>query len=198
MLRFCALLTLLISGSALRGADIYSTYDLLAPSTHAFDIIDDISTDREGAAYLFSPIRKSSTSSKERAIDQFTGKPLDLDKVDAAAARASGLVPGRIPDDQKFIRVKFAQSVPKNGEERTRIYKTFTDPASYNEKDDTLIFERQTTVKRSIVILPTGYELIRSEAPAIVSTDADGRIRISFLNDRDDQLLLKIIGRRRK
>ena len=87
--------------------------------------------------------------------------------MDAAAARASGLVPGRIPDDQKFIRVKFAQAVPKNGQARTRIYKTFTDPASYNEKDDTLIFERQSTVrsKRNVVILPAlAYELIRLSA----------------------------------
>ena len=47
-----------------------------------------------------------------------------------------------------------------------------------------------------VVVLPKGYELVGSQSPGIVSTDADGRVRISFLNDRDDQLPVKIIGRK--
>jgi hypothetical protein len=38
--------------------------------------------------------------------------------------------------------------------------------------------------------------LIASASPGIVSTDADGRVRVSFLNDRDDQLPVKIVGRK--
>ena len=44
--------------------------------------------------------------------------------------------------------------------------------------------------------LPKGYELVGSSSPAIVSLEADGRIHVSFLNDRDDQLPVKIVGRR--
>ena len=33
--------------------------------------------------------------------------------------------------------------------------------------------------------------------PAIVSTEADGRVKASFVNDRDDVLPVKIVGRRR-
>jgi hypothetical protein len=47
-----------------------------------------------------------------------------------------------------------------------------------------------------VVLLPKGWELIECASPAIVSTDADGRIRVSFLNDRDDQLPVKIVARR--
>jgi len=39
---------------------------------------------------------------------------------------------------------------------------------------------------------------VGSASPAIVSTDAAGRVHVSFLNDRDDQLPVKIIGRRLK
>jgi hypothetical protein len=176
----------------------YSIYDLQPPSTHSFDIIYDVSSDRESAAYFFNPIRKGSISSKESVIDLFTGKPLEFAEVDAAVARASGLVRGKIDDDQKYIRVKFLHPVPKNGEVRIRIIKTYTDPPSYYEKDNTLVFDRPMGIKRNMVILPAGYELIRSESPAIVSTDPDGRVRLSFLNDRDDQLPVKIIGRRVK
>jgi hypothetical protein len=44
-------------------------------------------------------------------------------------------------------------------------------------------------------VLPGGYELIACSAPGIVSTGTDGRIRVSFFNDRDDQLLVRLRGR---
>ena len=47
-----------------------------------------------------------------------------------------------------------------------------------------------------MVILPKGYELAGSASPAMVSMEADGRIHVSFLNDRDDQLPVKIVGRK--
>jgi hypothetical protein len=79
---------------------------------------------------------------------------------------------------------------------RIRIYKTYTDPPSYYEKDNTLVFDRPLGIKRNVVLLPKGYELTASQSPGIVSTDADGRVRISFLNDRDDQLPVKITARK--
>ncbi|MBZ5602872.1 MAG: hypothetical protein LAO79_11250 [Acidobacteriia bacterium] len=178
--------------------EAYTIYDLLPPATHSFDILYDVSSSREGAAYFFNPIRIGSVSTKESVIDLFTGKPLQFEEVDAAVARQSGLVRGKIPDNQRYIRVKFLNPVPKNGEVRIRIVKTYTDPPSYYERDDTLIFDRPLGIKRNIVILPKGYELIASGSPAQVSTDADGRVRVSFLNDRDDQLPVKIVGRKVK
>jgi dUTPase len=47
-----------------------------------------------------------------------------------------------------------------------------------------------------VVVLPKGWELVECASPGIVSTDTDGRIRVSFLNDRDDQLPVKIVARR--
>jgi len=180
----------------LRAASDYTVYELLAPGTHSFDILYDVSIDREGAAYFFNPIRPGSVATNERVIDLSTGKPLEFGEVDAKTARESGLVRGKIADDQKYIRVKFARPVPKNGEVRIRIYKTYTDPPSYFEKDNTLVFDRPLGIKRNVVVLPKGYELVASQSPGIVSTDADGRVRISFLNDRDDQLPVKITGRK--
>ena len=48
----------------LPAADEITVYELLAPSTHSFDIIYDVTATREGAAYFFNPIRKASTASK--------------------------------------------------------------------------------------------------------------------------------------
>ena len=43
-----------------------------------------------------------------------------------------------------------------------------------------------------MIVLPVGFELIVCSAPGIVTAGADGRARVSFLNDRDDQLLVKL------
>ncbi len=151
---------------------------------------------REGAPYFFNPIRAGSVATKERVVDRATGKPLEWDTVDGKSAQASGFVNARTADDAQFLRVKLARPVPKGGETRIRIYKTYTDPPSYYEKDGGFVFDRPLGVKRNVVILPKGYELVGSASPAIVAMEKDGRIHVSFVNDRDDQLPVRIVGRR--
>jgi hypothetical protein len=190
------ILLIVTFAAAALAADELTVYELLPPSSHSFDIIYDVTATREGAPYFFNPIRQGSVASKERVVDRATGKPLEWDVVDGKAAKASGLVNGRTADDAGFLRVKLARPVPKGGESRIRIYKTYTDPPSYYEKDSGFVFDRPLGIKRNVVVLPAGYELVGSASPGIVSTGADGRIRISFLNDRDDQLPVRIVGRK--
>jgi hypothetical protein len=181
---------------ALFAADEMTVYDLLAPATHSFNIVYDVSATREGAGYFFNPIRPGSTASKERVVDRATGKPLQFTTVDGKAAKASGGVDRSTPDDSQFLRVTLIKPVPKGAETRIRIYKTYTDAPSYYETAAGFVFDRPLGIHRNIVIMPAGYELIGSASPAMVSTDPDGRIRLSFLNDRDDQLPVRVTGRR--
>jgi len=180
----------------LGAADEMTVYDLLAPATHSFDIIYDVSATAAGAAWFFNPIRPGSTASKERAIDRATGKPLSLSIVDGKTAKSAGGIDASTPDDARFLRIALPRPVPKGSETRIRIFKTYTDAGSYNETAAGLVFDRPLSIKRNLVILPKGYELTGSASPAIVSTDADGRIRLSFLNDRDDQLPVRVTARR--
>jgi len=192
-------LTLLfLLGSAAFASDELTVYELLPPSTHSFDIIYDVTQPREGAAYFFNPIRQGSVATKERVVDRATGRPLEFQTVDGKAAKASGLVGSRAADSAEYLRVTLAKPVAKGAEARIRIYKTYTDPPSYYEKDGGFVFDRPLGIKRNVVVLPAGYELVGSASPGIVSTDPDGRVRISFLNDRDDQLPVKIVGRKLK
>ena len=177
-------------------ADEMTLYELLPPETHSFAITYDVTATREGAAYFFNPIRPGSTASKESVIDHATGKPLQFDTVTGKDAKASGGVSPRTADDALFLRVTLASPVPKNGERRIRIFKTYTDAPSYGLKDGLLVFDRPLGIKRNVVVLPAGWELVGNASPGIVSTDPDGRVRISFVNDRDDQLPVKITARR--
>jgi hypothetical protein len=182
----------------LAAADEVTVYDLLAPETHRFAIIYDVSATREGAPYFLNPIRRGSVADKESVIDRATGQALKFDVISGKTAKAEGIGGRNAADDDQFLRVHLLKPVAKGSETRIRIYKTYTDAASYWEKDGVLAWERPLGIKRNVVILPLGYELIGSASPAIVSTDPDGRIRLSFLNDRDDQLPVKIAARRTK
>lgn len=190
------LLVLLLAACPLPAADEITVYDLLAPSTHSFDIIYDVSATRTGAAYYCNPIRPGSVASKERVVDRASGKPLEFELVTGRAAKASGCV-AAAADDAQFLRVKLPRPVPERAETRIRIFKTYTDAPSYHEKDNGLVFDRPLGIKRNVVVLPKGYELVGSASPAMVSTDTDGRVHVSFLNDRDDQLPVKVVGRRK-
>ena len=186
---------LLVASSAL-AADEFTLYDLLPPETHQFAITYDVTQATEGASLFFNPIRPGSIVSKEKVIARANGASLQFEVVNGKEAKASGLVSPKTADDAQFIRVHLPGPVPKGGETRIRILKTYTDAPSYSLKDGDLVFDRPLGIKRNVVLLPKGFELVGCASPGMVSTDADGRVRISFVNDRDDQLPVKITARR--
>lgn len=177
-------------------ADEFTLYELQPPETHQFAITYDVTATREGAQFFFNPIRPGSVATKERVIDRSSGKELKFETVNGKAAKATGLVPSETPDNAEFIKVYLRGAVPKGGETRIRIFKTYTDAPSYTVTDGKLVFARPLGIKRNVVLLPKGWELVECASPGIVSTDDDGRVRVSFVNDRDDQLPVKIIARR--
>jgi len=189
-------LLLLLLAAPLHAADEFTLYDLLAPESHQFAITYDVTQDREGAELFFNPIRVGSIATKERVIARANGKDLQFEVVSGKEAKTSGLVSAKAADDAQFIRVHLPAAVPKGGETRIRILKTYTDAASYYLKDGNLVFERPLGIRRNVVLLPKSWEVIECASPAIISTDADGRVRVSFLNDRDDQLPVKVVARR--
>ena len=186
---------LLVAG-VLSAEDGLTIYELLAPNTHKFLITYDVSTAVEGARFYLNPIRRGSRVSGESVIDLATGKPLEWENIDGKTARESGLLSRDVPDDSLFLNVRLAYPVPKDGQARLRIIKTYEDAASYQGDEKQITFERRLGIRRNVVVLPPGYELIESSVAAIVDTQADGRIRVSALNDRDDELPLKIRGRK--
>jgi hypothetical protein len=188
------IIALLLLAAAARASDEITIYELLAPDSHSFAITYDMATTVAGSPYLFNPIRRGSVASNERVIDAASGKELKFQVVSAADAQAHGLL-GR-PSADQYIQVTLAHAVPPNGEARVRIFKTYTDAASYNADGAELVFQRSFGIKRNVIVLPKGYELIACGAPGIVSLQADGRIRVSFTNDRDDELMVRLRGRK--
>jgi len=191
------LLTVLIPIPAI-AIDEMTVYELLAPDTHKFAIRYDVSATEEGSKYYFNIIRPGSKASDEKVLDRATGKEIPFELTDGKDAKANGQADKDTPDDAKFIKISLPHPVPKDGECRLRILKTYEDPKSYFVENDLLIFDRSLGVKRNMIILPLGYELVGSTVPAIVDIGSDNRVRISMVNDRDDELGVKITARKIK
>ena len=198
-LAFVLALATLVGGSLagqIVADDELTRYELLAPESHRFAIVYDVTTSVADARFFFNPIREGSVSTDERVVDRATGQELKWTLVKGKEAKASGLVEATVKDEAPFIKIELASPVPKGGERRIRIYKTYLDAKSYRAEGDRIVFERSLSIRRNEVVLPAGYELVGSAVPAIVSTEADGRVVASFVNDRDDELPVKIEGRR--
>src|SRR5580692_12737128 len=99
------LFALLLLAVPVFAADELTVYDLLAPDTHRFAIIYDVSATREGAPYYLNPIRRGSVADKERVVDRATGQELKFDTIDGKTAKAEGSGGRNAADDDQFLRV---------------------------------------------------------------------------------------------
>lgn len=175
-------------------SDAYTRYELLAPGSHAFRIIYEITASTPGATAYFNPIRPGSVAIDESVTDRATGKPLPFGVVSGDVAKAGG-VRGAAPGNQ-YIRVELGRPVPADGGEgRVLIDKTYEDAKSYYQEGDVIVFDRPLGNKRNAVVLPAGYELVSCNYPAQVLQEADGRIKIAFWNNTPAEAPLVVKAR---
>jgi hypothetical protein len=176
--------------------DEYTRYELLAPETAQFRIFYEVTAITPGALYYFNPIRKGSQVSDESVLDRMTGKPLKFEEVSGAEARAAGME--RADLDTRYIKVTLPRAVPKDGQVRLQIDKTYKDAKSYFTDGELVVFSRPLGIKRNSVVLPAGYELVSCNVPSQVIEQKDGRLAISFMNAGPDQASLVVKARKLK
>ncbi|HWI19601.1 MAG TPA: hypothetical protein VNT81_17730 [Vicinamibacterales bacterium] len=160
--------------------DDYTRYELLGPDTAQFRILYEVTATTPGAKFFFNAIRKGSIATDERVSDMMTGLPLKWEIVSGAQARAEGHPTADL--ETEWLKVHLARPVPKGGEGRVLIDKTYKDPKSYFRDGETIVFDRSLGIRRNAVVLPAGYRLISCNVPSQVMATADGRVMITFLN----------------
>jgi hypothetical protein len=160
--------------------DDYTRYELLGPDTAQFRILYEVTATTPGARFFFNAIRKGSIASDERVSDMMTGQPLKWEVVSGAQARTEGHPTADL--ETEWLKVHLARPVPKGGEGRVLIDKTYKDAKSYFRDGDTIVFDRSLGIRRNAVVLPPGYRLISCNVPSQVMPTADGRVMITFLN----------------
>jgi len=178
-----------------RESDEYTLYELLDPDSAQFHILFEVTAITPGATAYFNPIRKGSTASGESVRDRATSQTLPFEVVSGEEARKSGLPEADLAMD--YIRVHLPRPVPAEGGIRLLIEKTYKDAKSYaREGADRIVFSRTLGIRRNAIVLPAGYELIGCNYPSQVVTNAQGRIKVSFMHPGPDAVPLVLKARR--
>ena len=160
--------------------DDYTRYELLGPDSAQFRIFYEVTGTTAGAPFFFNAIRKGSIATDERVVDLMTGQPLKWEVVTGAQARAEGHPTAAL--DTAWLKVFLARPVPRGGEARVLIDKTYKDAKSYYRDGDAIVFDRSLGIRRNAVVLPAGYRLVTCNVPSQVLTTPDGRVMITFMN----------------
>ena len=186
-------------------ADDYTRYELLDPSTASFRILYEVTATAVGARHYWNPIRKGSVASNESVTDPASGERLKFVEVSGIEAKANGL--STADPQTRYIQIELPRPVPKNGEVRLRIDKTYKDEKTYytDPKTGFIVFDRSLGIKRNAVVLPPGYELVSCNYPSQVYAEpvpAEGakpattRLRMSFMNIGPDAVSYLVRARR--
>ena len=174
-------------------------YELQPPETHAFDLYHDYTESRAGVSTYINVVRTGSTVSNPSARNLDTGERLTSETLKGDAITRAKIDMGNEPPvtaATEIVVFRFPP-VPVNGSTRLRMSETYTDSARYRLVGDELVWDRGFGRPINTVVLPTGWVLTNSAVPAVVTTRADGRVQLEFVNARDDEIQVLITARRR-
>jgi len=159
--------------------DEYTKYELLEPDSASFRIRYEVTATTAGAKYYYNPIRKGSVATDESVYDAMSGEALQFEIVSGAAAQKDPLM-AESDAGGNYIKVHLARPVPKEGQARLIILKTYKDAKSYFRDGNAIVFNRALGIKRNSVVLPTGYEVVGCNVASQILPQADGRTTVSF------------------
>lgn len=172
-------------------------YFLQPPETHSFYLYHDYTESRPGIDRYLNVVRAGSTASGPSARILDTGETLQVETLKGADLLKAGLEEGEEVKPEDDVVVIHFHAVQPGGSARLRIAETYTDAKSYRLEGDELVFDRTFGRPRNSVVLPAGWYLTASSIPAMVSEAADGRIRLDFVNPRNDEIAVLIKAKRR-
>jgi len=172
-------------------------YFLQQPETHAFDLYHDYTESRPGVDRYLNVVRGGSAVSSPSALILDTGERLVVETLEGARITEARIDIGEPVTDQsgvvviRFAPVKQGQSV------RLRISETYTDAGRYGIVGDELVWDRAFGRPANAMVLPQGWYLTNCSIPATVSLQADGRVRLDFINPRNDNIEVLVTAKRR-
>lgn len=175
-----ALANLRVTERAIQDREI--VYFLQQPETHSFRLYHDYTESRPGVATYRNVVRGGSTVSDPSARLLDTGAPLRVETVKEK--------------DAEVVIIHFP-AVEQGKSSRLRITETYTDPGRYGLVNGQLVWNRNFGRPANDVVLPEGWYLTDSTIPATISLEADGRVRLAFINPRPDSIDVVIKARRR-
>lgn len=173
-------------------------YFLLAPETHSFELYHDVTIRDVGRSTYINVVRTGSKVSNPSALCLDTGEPLKVETLRGDEITKAKIDIGEPVTPESEAAVVRFPAVAKGATTRIRITETYTDPARYRIEGDLVIWDRSFGRPRNAILLPEGYELVASAFPARISLTSDNRIRLDFLNPRNDEVRALVHMRKRR
>lgn len=187
------LLSVPLTGNSQNDPDSYTRYELLSPASQSFRIIYDVSAVRAGSEMYWNTLRKGSEHIVDGVIDRMSGKELKWSIVNGIEAKDNGHQ--NADPETDYLQIELPRPVPKGGEIRLRIDKTYKDAESYFREGDKVVFTRSLGIKKNSIVLPAGYELLSCNTPVQVEMFDTERIKLSFINVTPGAINLRIEAR---
>ena len=172
-------------------------YFLQQPETHAFRLYHDYTESRVGMDRYVNVVRQGSKASNPSARILDTGEALRVETLRGSEITDRGVDIGRNPTSETEVVVIWFDPVGPGRSVRLRIEETYTDPNRYVLAGDELVWDREFGRPRNTVILPAGWYVTANAVPAVVDETEDGRIRLRYINDRQDAIRVFIKAKRR-
>ena len=172
-------------------------YFLQPPETHAFDLYHDYTESRPGVDSYLNIVRGGSKVSNPSALILDTGEKLVVETLRGTKITDAKIDIGEpVTEMSEVVVIRFAP-VKQGQSVRLRISETYTDPGRYGIVGDELIWDRAFGRPANAMVLPAGWYLTNCSIPATVSMLPDGRVRLDFVNPRNDNVEVLVTARRR-
>jgi hypothetical protein len=147
-------------------------------------------------SHYFNVVRAGSTVANPSAVLLDTGEALKVETMSGAELKKRGLDAGEPVTGTTQIVVISFPAVRQGQSARLRITETYTDSIRYTLDGDELVWDRAFGRPRNSVVLPAGWAVVASSTPGVITQDADGRQRLYFENNRNDEMQVLIRARR--
>ncbi len=172
-------------------------YFLKAPETHSFELYHDVTIKEVGQSTYLNVVRAGSKVSNPSAVCLDPGEALKVETLKGDQITKANLdIREPVKPETEVAVVRFPP-VLKGTTTRIRIRETYTDPARYRLEGGLMIWDRSFGRPQNAVILPEGYALVASAFPAKITLTDDNRIRLDFVNPRNDEVRALIHARKR-
>ena len=173
-------------------------YFLQPPETHAFDLYHDYTESRPGVDNYLNIVRGGSKVSNPSALILDTGEKLVVETLRGTKITDAKIDIGEpVTAQSEVVVIRFAP-VKQGQSVRLRISETYTDPNRYGVVGDELVWDRAFGRPANAMVLPAGWYLTNCSIPATVSVQPDGRVRLDFVNPRNDNVEVLVTARRRR
>lgn len=173
-------------------------YFLQQPETHAFDLYHDYTESRPGVDRYLNVVRGGSAVSNPSALILDTGEKLVVETLKGARITEAKIDLGEPVTAQSEVVVIRFPAVKQGQSVRLRISETYTDAGRYGIVGEELVWDRAFGRPANAMVLPAGWYLTNCSIPTTVSIQPDGRVRLDFVNPRNDNVEVLVTARRRR